>query len=128
MVKQEYAIIGLLGVGAIIVLVYLARQKSSPAASVAAPDNAAVTPGSYPNAGTIHPSNFDVAGNTTNLTYNSAPLAPTVQIGDSRNDSCPCDSRCDEAGFLRTVNIVPKGVLSAAVDNFNSFVDKIKAA
>lgn len=128
MKKEEYLILGLLGIGVIIVLIYLWKQApaSAPVTTTVPSPGAEAAP-AYPISKPIQLGNIRIAGSPTNLTYNQIPPGPTVGIGP--DNQCPCSaSDCDEAGMLTSATSVDPDVFSAAVANFASYQAKLKAA
>lgn len=118
--QKHYAVLALMGVGAIALLIYLMRRSSAGAAAV--PGNADATPGGgYPNSAPIKASSFDMGSSPLNLTYNYGPQTPTVKTGGEVDSGCGCDSA--GAGFV-TVQEVPQDVLSASQANFQGYLKK----
>ena len=138
--KQEHLVVGLIGLGAVAVIVFLVyegRQQSGGGAvaevPVPVPGPGAAQSPAYPNAPT--PINFEVGGSPVNLTYNTFPadFSPTgTQVrpldsacGNGGCDGCGtgCDS-CTQTQQPVTVQSVPPSVLAGAADNFSTFVAK----
>lgn len=59
--KQEHAILALIGLGAVGVFVFLWYESRNASAAAPSTPNEAASPG-YPNAAPIQPSTFDVGG------------------------------------------------------------------
>jgi hypothetical protein len=125
--KKHAALIALLGIGAVILIIYLMRQQSAPAPAVASNEDASPG-GGYPNGAPISPSTFTVGGSPTNLTYNQSPMTPTVQVGEPNEDECECECGAASATAFQTVQVVPPAVLQSGLDNLNSYYAKFKAS
>lgn len=127
--KENHIVFGVLTIGAIALLVYLMRRSAAPAvAAVVAATPASSSP-SYPNAAPIKTGDFNVGGNTLNLTYNTpgaGGLLPTLRVGAESGDAgCECNPEtCQDAGQLTTVQTIPAPVYQRAADNFVSFKAK----
>lgn len=128
MKQHHYA--ALIGVGAVLVLVYLwyesqqsAAQATSDTASGAAAPNGAQT---YPQAAPqpIQLGDVNVGGSQTyNIPINGNPFNP-VQIGSCQSD-CGCnDDDCAQAGVPVTVQTIQQAVLTAVQDNLKSYQSK----
>lgn len=127
--KDHYAVLALLGVGAIALIVYLMSQNNAaPAAAAPVADNSSAAP-SYPNAQPIQLGNIDIGGSPLSITYNQAPVLPTVQLGPDESDlqGCECETgqnNCAEAGQMVTKQTVPQPVMQRATTDFNAFMAK----
>ncbi len=137
--KQEHWIVGLIGLGAVAVIVFLmyeSRNAQPAAASEEIPSGGSAQPPAqpYPNA----PSNlnFEVGPSPVNLTYNTLPpdfSGSGVQVAPISsacgNGGCDgCGSGCDSCALTQqpvSVQKVPPQVLSAAVDNFQGYASKV---
>jgi hypothetical protein len=134
-VKQEHFIVGLIGLGAVAVIVYLMYEsRQGQAAAVDVPSGQPAPGPTYPNAPS--PTSFEVAPSPVNLTYNTFPpgfsaTGISVSPPDSAcgNGGCGgCGSGCDacaQAGVPVTVQRVPEQVLSVAADNLDAYRQKI---
>lgn len=140
--KQEHWIVGLIGLGAVAVFVFLwyESRQGQAAAVPAVPIGGGPQPQpvnqTYPNS--LTPLNFEVGPSPVNLTYNTLPadysatgvqVAPADSIcGNGGCDGCGtgCDS-CAQAQQTVSVQKVSSQVVQSATDNLNSYVSKLRS-
>lgn len=127
--KEHTAHLALLGIAALVILIYLMRRKPAQAAqaAVVATDNAGASP-SYPNSQPIKLGDVNIGGNPLSITYNQSEAGagqlPSERVGDTQGGCCDTESLCGTAGILQTVQNVPTKVLASAAKNFASFEKK----
>jgi len=132
--KQNHLIFGLIGIGAVALLIYLMKQSGGSSSVTAAAPASAVAPAqntgpSYPNANPIQMGDFEVGGSPINLTYNTGPQLPKVKVAKANGNGCGsgcggCDKDCTLATALQTIQSIPEPVLQQAQDNLNSYTSK----
>jgi hypothetical protein len=118
----------LMGLGALVLLVLLLRQKASGGSNGSSiPDEVVEAQPTYPqNPVPIDQSTIEVGGSPINLTYNYGAPLPTLSVGDNTGGECGCDTFCDAAGQKVTVQKVPADVLKTSAANFSSYQSKLK--
>lgn len=133
--KEKYSIIALLGIGAILVIVWLSR-RSSGGAGVIPPEVATVpdAPAGYPNSAPLNMGAITIGGSPINLTYNQLPggqnSIPQIQVRSvtpmgGTDCSCGEKSDCaDSAGDPVSVKAVSPGLLAKSAANFAGFTGK----
>lgn len=128
MKKEHYAILVLLGVGAIILLLHLQRRTIAVAAGSEAPP----APGpEYPNSEPIKLGNVEVGASPTYLTINTVPggdLLPQTKVVPALGGDCACTQDPCDAFLLRSTQQVPESVLKSAQENFLAFESKLAGA
>lgn len=126
--KEKYTIWALLGIGAIILIIYLMRQNSnSEVAAVSAPASASAPP--YPNSNPIQLGDISIGGSPTNLTYNNNPgnqLVPTTAVQPPSDDNCCCGSSSSVSSLV-SVNTIPQNIISNGIDNLKGYYNKISS-
>ncbi len=125
--KQKLIIAGALSIGAIILLIYLLRQKQ--ATIVGAATGAGNSSGlpQYPAPQTIPPSSFQVGGSPTYLTFASTPPLPDYDIANPDVGGCGCDP-CGSATTLQVVSKIPPAVVKQAASNYSGYKAKVVTA
>lgn len=123
--KQQYYLVGLLGLGALAVLYFLWKQSSASPANPGQPEPVGAP--EYPNASQpIELGDVNITDAPPYLTAN-VPLGgydvPSVVLG-SNSEGCGCDD-CDPAGIPVTQQTVPQSVFDAAKANFDSYISKV---
>lgn len=123
--KEKYAHLALLGIGAAVVLWYLLRQSTAASASPAAavPDNSSAAP-SYPNSQPINLGDLNVGASPLSIVYNQSPTVPTVNLAPLDNDGCCDDENCTQLTALQTVQTVPDAVFQSSLSNLKAYTAK----
>ena len=126
MTKQEKIIAGLIGVGAVLAIIYLWYESqaanTAPNPGVDPPPGVPIQGGAYPNSTPLNMGDINIVnGSNPDAVYN-VPLnglqIPNLQIGDDGNGSCECgDQYCEDAGVLVSRMTVPQKVLDQAIAN-----------
>lgn len=119
--KNNLHIFGLLGVGAIALLIYLMLRNHGGSTAVQAVPTASAN-GNYPNSQPINMGNIEVGGSPLNITYNQQPIPPDVNIGTAA-ESCGADC-CSDVQTLTSVQNVTPALLESSKTNLLSFVKK----
>lgn len=141
--KEKYAHLALLAVGALLVLYWLYTRSQTAAAGAVGdggggqPDNSSAAP-AYPNAAPIQMGDITIGGSPTELIYNQQPVTEGADgIYDNPNllatsaivtpdSGCGCDDPCAiPAGQITTVNNIPAPVFNAAVKNLDTLNQKM---
>lgn len=123
--KQHHAVLALLGIGAVIVLLYLMRRS---AGAPAATQTNAEGQQPYPNAGPIQLGDISIGGSPFNLVYNQAPLPSNTGVKpDAEKKGCCSGGDCTIAGQIVSRNLIPEHVLVGAAQNFAGYVGKFSS-
>lgn len=131
--KQEHYIFGLLGIGAILVLVYLMHEKNGAVGPVAGSTPDAGVGNAfpqYPNSKPIKTGDITINGfapdSLPNVPINGVQI-PQVETEPDLSGGCSgcgSDTYCEDAGITVSTMKVPQRVLDAAVSNLQSFQQK----
>lgn len=121
--------VALLGIGAVILVIYLMRRSAAAPVAPAAAASAAAP--SYPNAQPIQLGDITIGGSPLNLTYNTQPggsLISDVAVGDASGCDGSPGCECAQVQTLTSINRIPAPILAASQKNYASLVSKAPLA
>lgn len=133
MTKQEKIIAGLIGVGAVLAILYLIYESNQgqgaaePAVGITPPPSALPT---YPNAQPIKAGDITIVNGSAPDSLNNVPIGgyPGTEygLGDLTGaDGCPCDcDPCEQVTTLQSKMTIPQTVFENAVSTLKSFQQK----
>ena len=130
--KQEHYIVGLLGLGSVLVILYLLYEgkQSAPAAVDGVNPPPGVSVPTYPNSQPIKTGDITINGyapdSLPNVPVNGIQI-PTVETEPSLAggcNGCGSDTYCDDAGLVVSMQKIPQSVLDTAIANLQSFNQK----
>lgn len=135
MKKEQYVHLALIGLGAVLVIMYLLRESATARANqpIAPPSNADASAQQYPNSSPIQLGDISVGGSPVNISYNTpdgGSALPSVMIGATgaaTQDNSGCCDDCPGAGGspLQLIQKIPQTSLDAAVANMQGFNAKL---
>lgn len=131
-IKQEHLIVGLLGVGAAVVIYLLWRDAQAaavPAAIPGPPEGSTIS--AYPNVAPIAPASFNINGfnpdSVGNVPVNGVQI-PRVDIGAGDGEGGCCENECADAGVLQSIQTIPPHVLDRAVSDLGNYQQKFTSS